>query len=395
MAGRTTRRTATRRTAIRRTTVVAGAVLAAAVTAGVLAAPASAAQGHDHEGTREALRASIEAGVPGATVGVRDRGRVWKAGLGTGDLRTGEPRGTDDHYRVGSISKTFLATVLLQLQAEGEIDLDDSVDKWLPGVVDGNGHDGRRITVRQLLNHTSGVFNVTEDPEFQRIAFSEEFLKHRYETKTAGELVAVAMKHKPYFAPGKGWHYSNTNYNLAGMIVEKVTGRTYAEEIRSRIIEPLGLHGTRSPGTDPSLPGPHSRAYSKLSEDPAAKKTYDVTRMNPSLAGASGDMISNSADLNRFYSALLGGKLLPKAQLKQMRTTVETDPESPESRYGLGLISSELSCGVTIWGHSGGIHGSSSSASVMGDGRHALAFNFNGDWAGDAGSVIEAEYCGD
>ncbi|NKI42555.1 serine hydrolase domain-containing protein [Streptomyces physcomitrii] len=383
--------------AVRKT---AACAMVAALAAGALAIPASAAPGAGqarggHEATRAALEKTVEAGVPGATAGVREDGTRWQAGVGTGDLRTGKPRGAEDHYRVGSISKTFTATVLLQLEAEGRISLDDTVEKWLPGVVRGHGHDGGRITVRQLLNHTSGVFNVTEDPQFVREFFSTEFLKNRYRTVTAAEQVALAMRHAPSFEPGTGWRYSNTNYTLAGMIVEKVTGRGYAEEIRRRVIEPLHLRGTRSPGTDPRLPGPHARAYSKLSNDPDATKTYDVTALNPSLAGAAGDMVSDSADLNRFYSALLGGKLLPKKQLAEMKDTVSTGDEHPGYRYGLALIEQKLSCGVTLYGHDGGIHGSTSDAVTTADGKHALALNFNGDWAGDSTPVLEAEFCED
>jgi D-alanyl-D-alanine carboxypeptidase len=370
--------------------VAATAVAVAAALAGpAVAAPAGTGR---HGATRAAMDAAVKAGVPGVTATARDVGDTWSATAGVGDVRTHAPRGTADHYRVGSITKTFVSTVLLQLEAEGRLSLDDTVEKWLPGVVRGHGHDGRRITVRRLLNHTSGIFNYTADEDFARTYFLKDgFFEHRYDTKTPEQLVAIAMTHKPLFAPGASWSYSNTNYVLAGMVIEKATGHSYASEIRRRIIEPLGLRATSVPGTRTTLPRPSGRAYSKLARTTTGP-TYDVTELNPSLASSAGEMISDSADLNRFYTALLGGRLLPSRQLKEMKTTVKADG-IPGARYGLGLIDRELGCGVHVWGHDGGIHGSTSSAVTTADGRHSLAFNFNGDWSGDSDAVIEGEFC--
>ncbi|MFF7162910.1 serine hydrolase domain-containing protein [Streptomyces sp. NPDC008086] len=374
-----------------RTAVVAAtaAGLSVALAAPALAATPAGAGGHD--ATRKAMEAAVDAGVPGVTATGRDGHGTWSATAGVGDLKTGKPRSADDRYRVGSITKTFVATVLLQLEAEGRLSLDDSVEKWLPGLVRGNGHDGGRITLRQLLNHTSGIFNYTADQDFGRTYFLKDgFFKHRYDTKKPEELVALAMTHKPDFEPGTSWNYSNTNFVLAGMVIEKATGRPYGTEVRRRVIEPLHLTATSVPGTRVTVPGPSSRAYSKLAET-AAGPTYDVTKLNPSIAYAAGEMISNSTDLNRFYTALLRGKLLPREQLAEMTTTVPIDEVNS---YGLGLMKSDLTCGVTVWGHGGGIHGSTSEAITTKDGHKSLAFNFNGDWSGDAGAVIEAEFCG-
>lgn len=370
--------------------VGATAVAMAAVLAGAaVAAPA----GGDHASTREAMDAAVKDGVPGVTATAKDRRGSWSATSGVGDLQTEAPRSTADHYRVGSITKTFVSTALLQLEAEGRLSLDDTVDKWLPGVVRGHGHDGRAITLRRLLNHTSGIFDYTNDADFVRTYFLKDgFFEHRYDTKTPEQLVQLAMTHKPVFAPGTSWSYSNTNYVLAGMVIGKVTGHSYASEIRHRIIEPLGLHGTSVPGTRVTVPRPSSRAYSKLAETTTGP-TYDATELNPSLASSAGEMISDSSDLNRFYTALLRGRLLPQKQLTEMKTTVKVD-DIPNAGYGLGLIDRKLSCGVHVWGHDGGIHGSTSSAVTTSDGRHSLAFNFNGDWSGDSDAVIEAEFCG-
>ncbi|WP_330290968.1 serine hydrolase domain-containing protein [Streptomyces sp. NBC_00576] len=372
-----------------------GMAAAIAVAAGAFAAPAVAApaeRGGSHDATRKAVNAAVKDGVPGVALQAKDRHGVWKATAGLGNLRTKQPRSAHDNFRAGSITKTFIATVLLQLEAEGRVSLDDTVDKWLPGVVRGHGHDGRKITLRQLLNHTSGIFNYTEDESLQSAIFLPEgFFKNRYRTWTPNEIVKIAMGHKPEFAPGASWSYSNTNYTLAGMVIKKVTGNSYGDEVRRRVIKPLGLHGTYMPGTNATVPQPSSRAYSQLGENTTGK-IYDVTELNPSVANSAGEIISNSGDLNRFYSALLRGKVLPAKQLAEMKTTVAAG--AVDGRYGLGLIENELSCGVTVWGHSGGIHGSSSVAVTTADGKHSLAFNFNGDWSGDPVKVVEAEYCG-
>ncbi|MFG2132413.1 serine hydrolase domain-containing protein [Streptomyces sp. NPDC048751] len=381
---------------VRTTLVAATAVLLSAA----LAAPALAATstGADrptdrHAATRRAVEAAVADGVPGVTLTARDAHGTWSTTAGVGDMTTGAPRSPEDHYRVASVTKTFVATVLLQLEAEGRLSLDDTVEEWLPGVVRGNGHDGRRITLRHLLNHTSGIYNYTRDPAFRR-TYLEGFLEHRYDTVPPERQIAVAMTHAPDFAPGTDWNYSNTNYTLAALVVEKATGRSYGDEIRRRVVAPLGLRSTSLPGTRPTLPAPSSRAYGKLSED-TTSPTYDVTEFNPSLTYGSGEMISTSSDLNRFFTALVRGRLLPPRQLKEMKTTVKIETDGgPNTSYGLGLIRRRLSCGVQVWGHSGDIFGSSTQSVTTADGRHSLTFNFNADWTGNSEAVIEAEFCG-
>lgn len=346
--------------------------------------------GGAHAATRRALDAAVRAGVPGVIAESRGPAGRWTATAGVGDRTTGRARGPQDRFRIGSLTKTFVATVLLQLEAERRIRLDDTVDRWLPGLVRGHGNDGRAVTVRQLLNHTSGLHDATTDPGFRRQVFGDGFFANRYRTWRPEELVALALRRRPVFAPGTGWGYSNTNFTLAGMIVEKVTGRPYGEEIERRLLRPLRLHGTSVPGTGPLMPRPAGRAYSTLSGDPAAP-VHDVTELDPTLAGAAGSMISTTADLNRFYRALLTGSLLPPRQNEEMRTTVAA---GPGAGYGLGLERFTLSCGAIVWGHDGSIHGSTSEAVTTADGRHSLALNLNQDRAGDPGQIVEAEFCG-
>ncbi|GAA2762533.1 serine hydrolase domain-containing protein [Streptomyces paradoxus] len=370
-------------------TAATAMALSAALAAPAVAAGPVAPGGHD--ATERAVRAAVADGVPGVTVTVRRGHGTWAATAGVGNVKTGQPRSARDHYRVASITKTFVATVVLQLEAEGRLSLDDTVEEWLPGAVRGNGHDGGRITIRQLLNHTSGIFDYLEDPGFQQTYMTADgFMKHRFDEAAPEDMLAIAMKNRPYFEPGASFAYSNTNYLLAARVIEKATGNDYGDEIDRRIIAPLHLTSTSVP-TRVTLPRPSSRAYSKLARETTGP-TYDVTELNPRLAYGSGQMVSSSADLTRFYSALLGGRLLPREQLKEMRTTVESSRET--SRYGLGLVDRKLSCGIHVWGHDGGIYGSNSDAVTTEDGRHSLAVNFNGDWSGSTDAIIEAEFCG-
>ncbi|MBZ4322891.1 serine hydrolase domain-containing protein [Streptomyces huiliensis] len=355
------------------------------------AAPAS--DGHaPHRATQAALEAQVQAGVPGVLAEARDANGRWTGSAGVADLRTYRERLPQDRFRIGSISKVFSSVVLLQLEAEGKVDLDDTLEHRLPGVVRGNGNDGGRITIRQVLNHTSGLFNYTEDEKFQK-ELSTDFFKHRYDTREPADLLRTALSHRPDFRPGTDWHYSNTNYVVAGMLIEKLTGHSYADEIRHRVVKPLGLRATTLPGTSPGIPGPHGRGYSKLSDDPAAK-IHDTTEQNPSWAWAAGEIISTTGDLNRFYNALLGGRLLPERQQRELLTTVPSKGEPGETGYGLGISKAVTSCGTPVWLHSGGIQGSTSLAVSSPDGRHTAAFNLNGDWTGDLAALVDAEYCG-
>ncbi|MGA4844137.1 serine hydrolase domain-containing protein [Streptomyces sp. G45] len=373
-------------------------IAAAAVAATAFVAPAQAVSGapserSGHRATQRAMDAAVRAGVPGVTAHARDADGAWRAASGVGDLTKGTPRGKDDKFRVASITKTFVATVLLQMEAEGRLDLDDTVERHLPGVVRGNGNDGRKIKVRQLLNHTSGLFDYLDDPEYRRTYLEGDgFLRHRYDTLPPEKQIKVALSHRPDFTPGARHAYSNTNYILAALIIEKLGEGTYEDEVRARIIRPLGLKNTSNPGNSIHLPQPSSRAYSKLF--PARPdRVDDVTELNGSQGWADGDIISTAGDLTRFYRALLRGKLLKPKQLKEMTTTVDTPGESYKA-YGLGIARLKTSCGTTLWGHAGGMAGTLSLAVSTADGRHQLAYNFNGDWdASPMMKILDAEYC--
>ncbi|MFI6539119.1 serine hydrolase domain-containing protein [Nonomuraea sp. NPDC050547] len=243
-----------------------------------------------------------------------DRARAGVTVLGTAGKIPFNAR-----FRIASGTKAFTATVLLQLSGEGRLDLDDSASRWLPRL-------DARITVRHLLQHTSGLPDYFRDPAaWPQLRAAAGFLARRLRTYRPSELVALALKHPPLFPPGTRWSYSNTNDILAGMLIEKITGQTWAQQVRQRVIHPLRLRATSVPETDPAIHGPHAHVYRRY---PDAPGPTDVTEVNPSMGGAAGAIITSATDLNRFQQALNSGRLLRPAQLLAMRTTVETDAEA-------------------------------------------------------------------
>ncbi|MGW2873105.1 serine hydrolase domain-containing protein [Kitasatospora sp. NPDC001225] len=354
------------------------------------AAPADGAGRPEHARTRAAMERAVRDGAPGVLVTVAEGEGRWVGTAGVADRRTGRPPRPADHFRVGSITKTFTAVLVLQLEAEGRLGIDDTVEKWLPGLVRGHGHDGRRITVRQLLNHTSGVYNYLNDPALHQIG--PIWLEHLHDTWTPEELLAVAMSKPPTAQPGERFVYSNTNYLLAAMIVERITGSSYEHELRRRIIDPLHLRGTDSPGTRESLPRPSGRDYS-TAQVQLPPPGVDVTEFNPSAIRASGEIISTADDLDHVYRALLTGRLLPQAQLREMTTTVPAGIDD----QGLGIARMTTSCGVELWGYRGGGYGFEALTVSTRDTRHRMTVYFNTDSLALQGAaardLADAEFC--
>ncbi|WP_437282775.1 serine hydrolase domain-containing protein [Sorangium sp. So ce375] len=297
---------------------------------------------------------------PAVLVAVRDRdGQTRHYTAGVGDLETEAKVPVDGQVRIGSNSKPFTAVVVLQLVGEGQVDLDAPIETYLPDLIRGDGIDGREITVRQLLQHTSGL------PDYVGLALGDDVFEvlHTYFQPRALLDLALAQPGK---AAGTEWAYSNTNYIVAGLIVEKVTGRPLAEEITRRVIERIGLRSTYIPDVgEQGIRGCHPKGYHAALGEPLR----DVTELDPSQAGAAGNIISTPGDVNRFFTALLGGELLDAAQLEEMRATVDASSMWPDYRYGLGLSSSPLSCGGVLWGHGGDIFGYETSGGVTEDGR--------------------------
>ncbi|XVQ07008.1 serine hydrolase domain-containing protein [Spirillospora sp. CA-255316] len=354
-----------------------------------------------HAKTQTALNAIVKQGTPGVIAEVKTGNRTWTGTAGIANLDGRRPRATDEKFRVASMTKPFTAAVLLKLEAAGQLSLDDSVEKWLPGVVRGKDYHPQKISVRHLLNHTSGIFNYNNDDAFRARYAGDEFDKNRYTRVTPRELVNIALAHPAVFQPGEPgrWEYSDTNYILAGMIIEKVTGNTYEEEAEAKIIKPLGLSGTSVPGTSPKVPRPHATHYSTLFEDGPGAKVRNVTEFNPTVAWSAGQIISTVGDVNKFMSLLLRGEVLPAAQQQAMLDTVPVEGEDGhggrEDRYGLGIRKFKLTESCWVWGHGGMIPGSASRTAVTGNGRHVLTLNRNGDWGEQKleDAVVEAEFC--
>ncbi|WP_437928830.1 serine hydrolase domain-containing protein [Sorangium sp. So ce291] len=280
---------------------------------------------------------------------------------GVADLETRAKVPVDGQVRIGSNSKPFTAVVVLQLVGEGKVELDAPIETYLPGLVRGEGIDGHDITVRQLLQHNSGL------PDFVNELFVGGLASVRHTYFDPRTLLDLALAQEVEFPPGDRWAYSNTNYILAGLLVEKVTGRPLAEEITRRVIERVGLRHTYVPGVgDESIRECHPRGYHA---DGFGEPLYDITELDTSMAGASGNMISTPGDLNRFFTALLGGELLEPAQLEEMRATIDASSMWPGTEYGLGLSSTPLSCGGLAWGHGGDIFGYETAGGVTDDGR--------------------------
>ncbi len=218
--------------------------------------------------------------------------------------------------------------------------------------------------MRQLLQHTSGL------PEYAGYLGDLVGNRHRYHEPR--ELLDLALQHKAEFPPGTRWQYSSTDYVVAGLLIEKVTGRPVGEEITRRVIDRVGLRHTYFPPVgDQSIRETHPHGY--VSTKPGAP-LLDVTELDPSSAWAAGALISTPSDLNRFFRALLDGELLKPAQLAQMRTTVAIPADAgypPGTRFGLGLASYRLSCGGLMWGHDGDYLGYATYPFATDDGRAA------------------------
>ncbi|WP_225625333.1 serine hydrolase domain-containing protein [Streptomyces werraensis] len=333
-------------------------------------------------------RLVTEEKFPAALAWTSKDGRTTSLVAGSSRLGRKTPVPRDGQVRAGSNTKTFTAVVVLQLVAEGKVHLDAPVERYLPGLVRGKGIDARKITLRHLLQHTSGLPNYTEHIGLEHF----ENVQHRF--FHPHDLLAAALAHPAKSAPGAKWEYSNTNYLLAGLVVERVTGRPVQEEITERVISTARLRHTYWPRPgDQDIRGPHPHGYAlaRLDDD----RVVDATEMDPSWGGAAGQLISTPSDLARFTRALLDGELLPPEQLAEMRRTVAA-PVLPGWRYGLGVVSVPLSCGGVYWGHGGDIDGYETRGGATDDGRSvglavtALPGTFGGDEEKAALAVMDA-----
>ncbi len=355
----------------RRTALVLTA--AVALTGTGVAAAAGTRDAHRVNDTlqREVAERVIAAGPPGYLARIDDGRRVHTLAEGVADRRTGRPIKAGDQFEAGSNTKTFTAVLVLQQVDRGRLKLDAPVERYLPGVVP----NGRNITVRMLLNHTSGLFSYTGAPDF--FTDMENDPQHVH---TDAELLGIAFAQEPYFAPGAGWKYSNTNYTLLGMILRKQTGKSMPALVRERITGPLGLRHTyyadpRATGTGPG----YARGYAIKYGSGTPKYTDTSDWPIGGWGGAAGAMITTASDLSRFFSAVMRAELFSPAQLAQMKTTVGLPADFPlRGGYGLGLFRTDSPCG-SVWGHGGDTMGHHSTAVASEDGRRTAVTDATGE----------------
>ncbi|MEU4603277.1 serine hydrolase domain-containing protein [Kribbella sp. NPDC023972] len=343
-----------------------GALVAGVTAMAVVAAPAAAGSAP----LQGQLDSVVAASAVGGLAEVRDGHRVWRGASGVAEVGTTRAVPVNGRFRAGSITKTFVATVVLQLVDEGELRLEDPVEKWLPGVVP----NGQQITVRHLLNHTSGLY------DFKDTLTMPDILANRWRTWTADEVIQRAVANPPTVEPpGQTFDYSNTNYTVLGEIITAVTGESYGDAVERRLIRPLGLHGTEMPGTSPRIRGPHPHGYV-----PSGHGLLDFTEMNPSVFGAGGELISTTRDLNNFLTALLAGKLLSSRLLAEMKTPAEAG-----RNYGLGLAWRDTTCGLRLYGNDGDSLTYQSWTFSTTDARHQVTVALTPDFGADSDQYVD------
>jgi len=354
------------RTRARRRTVAASALAAAlalAAPAAVLAQPHGAAGApgaavHAHVQHARAVGPRLQAimdravrargsEIPGVAMYVRVPGqRAWSGAAGKANVATGAPMRAGDRFRAGSIAKTFVATVTLQLAEEGRLSLDEPITAVLPASETARFPQAGQITVRMLLDHTSGL------AEWLDPAFDRGVAAHPHREYTADQLLDRAAAKPPTGAPGERFSYNNTDYNVLGLIIEHVTGQSWRDVVRQRILTPLHLAHTSlpEPGT-----APRGRDIAHGYEN-VGGKVYDFTDVDSSMAGAAGGqaLLTNTADLSRFLRAVLAGRLFHNPEtLAAMRAFLPTPNEHGRDGYGLGLEHYTLPGGVEVIGHMG------------------------------------------
>ena len=355
----------------RRRSVVWRALAVPVAAAIALGAAGGTAWAAPSKGEAESLKSRaqglVEAGYPAALAAVSDsKGESAGAAVGKGSLETGQAPPMDGEVRIGSNTKTFVAVVVMQLVQEGKVGLDEPIETYLPGLIKGEGIDGSKITVRQLLQHTSGLPEYTDITPGRSDIFQ---IKDHYAQPR--DLLDTALGKPAQFEPGTQWKYTNTNYIVLGMLIERVSQRPVGEQIDERIVKKLGLSHTYFPAPgDRSIKGTHPQGYHLNGEG----KLEDITEMDPAWGWAAGAMVSTPSELNTFFQAVLDGRLLTQASIDEMKNGA-VDASSylgPGTVYGLGLIGTPLSCGGTSWGHGGTIHGYQTDNAVGPDGTAAI-----------------------
>ncbi|GAA1538742.1 serine hydrolase domain-containing protein [Streptomyces albidochromogenes] len=365
-----------------------GSVAALSVYAGTVAAAPAPDEAHSVAagGTRPSapfrpaeLKSALDgvqrAGIPGVYAEVREGGRTWRGASGVADVTTGRPVTPDMRQRVGSITKTFTAAAVMQQVERGRIRLDAPIGDYLPQLVP--GERGRKITVRMLLNNTSGI------PDYIRYAFPslqtgspQSLDDNRFRQFRPAELIELGLNAPPTGEPGGHTGvYSNTNYLLLGQLLEHVTGIPAEKYITRNVIERAGLRHTGFP-TGTRIQGPHSRMYEALWGLLDPPRDYSVYNMSWTGTGAA--LVSTTDDLNRFYSKLLDGKIVNRSSLEEMQRTVPVIAlDGSTIQYGLGLHKVDIpDCG-TFWGHDGTVWGAGTISLTRSDGKRQMSVAVN------------------
>ncbi|WP_344500967.1 serine hydrolase domain-containing protein [Streptomyces enissocaesilis] len=341
----------------------------------------------DLDGVTAALNAAMANGAPGAMARFTGPDGVRTRTAGVRDRVSGEAMDTRARFRIGSVSKTFSSVVLLQLVDEGRLELDAPVNRYLPGLLPDD-----RITVRHLLTHRSGLADYTE-AMFAKTVPGFEAVRNR--VFTYQELVDLSLAEPRTTEPGVAYKYSNANFVVIGMLIEKATGTPVAKQYERRIIKPLKLRHTSYVHPETRIKGTHVRGY--LHPDEAGAPLVDSTEQTASWAQSAGAVISDPADLNTFTTALMRGRLLSPRMLDAMTTVTPTDTTQTRF-YGLGLRRYDLSCGTQVYGHTGTVQGFYTYAFATRDGRRALSAMANTSNRGAAntalGGTLEAAFCG-
>ncbi|MFE9134231.1 serine hydrolase domain-containing protein [Streptomyces sp. NPDC007355] len=341
----------------------------------------------DMDGVVAALNSAMDNGAPGAMARFTGPDGVRSRTVGVQDRVSGAPMDVQARFRIGSVSKTFSTVVLLQLVEEGKLELDTPVNTYLPGLLPDD-----RITVRHLLTHRSGLADYT-NAMFANTVPGFEAVRNR--VFSYQELVDLSLSEPRTTEPGVSYKYSNANFVVVGMLIEKATGRPVSDAYERRIFKPLKLRKTSYVHPDTRIKGTHVRGY--LHPDEAGGALVDSTEQTVSWAQSAGAVISSPADLNTFTSALMRGRLLSPTMMQAMTTVTPTDATNTRF-YGLGLRRYDLSCGTQVYGHTGTVQGFYTYAFSTRDGRRSLSAVANTSNHGAAntalGGTLEAAFCG-
>ncbi|WP_406236819.1 serine hydrolase domain-containing protein [Nocardia sp. NBC_01009] len=328
--------------------------------------------------------------VPGAQLVLTEHGTDTQINGGVGDVATGAAFPDNAQVRIASNTKAFVATVVLQLVAEHRVELDAPLERYLPGRVYGPGGDGRVITVRNLLQHTSGIPNYLPYLDLGSV----DALRR---SRPADELIRLGLDHPAEFTPGSAFGYSNTNYLLAGELIEQVTGSLVSVEITRRILVPLGLGHTYWPlfPVENVIRQPHPHGYHNF-----GGTRVDITDIDPGWGLPDGALVSTGADLNRFFMALVSGRLLPPEVQTEMMHTIPTNEPARPREAGLGLFRRINSCGMETWGHGGAMNGflvfgaATTDRAVTVSTNELTGFLVMGVYLGAMNALVDAALCG-